>query len=87
MELVDNVKVIEPLGNSDHNTVMFEMNINADRRFTFQIYLSEELIQIDWYTVMQNKNVKQSWDIFKSKLNSMINKYIPVENGFQEERI
>ena len=31
-ELVDNVKIYEPLGNSDHNQIHFDINVKSERK-------------------------------------------------------
>ena len=31
-ELVDNVKIHEPLGNSDHNQIHFDINVKSERK-------------------------------------------------------
>ena len=31
-ELVDNVKIHEPLGNSDHNQIHFDINVNSESK-------------------------------------------------------
>ena len=31
-ELVDNVKILEPLGNSDHNQIQFDINVKSESK-------------------------------------------------------
>ena len=31
-ELVNNVKIYEPLGNSDHNQIHFDINVNSESK-------------------------------------------------------
>ena len=31
-ELVDNVKIREPLGNSDHNQILFDINVKSESK-------------------------------------------------------
>ena len=31
-ELVDNVKILEPLGNSDHNQIHFDINVKSESK-------------------------------------------------------
>jgi hypothetical protein len=39
--------------------------------------MSDELSDIDWDTLFENKNVEEMWNIFKSKLHNSMENHIP----------
>ena len=69
---------IEPLGNSDHNTVIFQMKINADKKcknVARRIFykgnyrkMRDQLSQTDWYGIMQNKMLSRAGIFSKTNL-------------------
>ena len=87
-EFVDNVKIQEPLGSSDHNQVHFNIKIKSDktkvsrckRNFRKGNYKEMRTIleHIDWNDKMKNKTGAESWNILKSELESVINRYVPM---------
>ena len=88
-EFVDNVKIQEPLGSSDHNQVHFNIKIKSDktkvsrckRNFRKGNYKEMRTIleHIDWNDKMKNKTGAESWNILKSELDSVINRYVPTK--------
>ena len=85
-EFVDNVKIQEPLGSSDHNQVHFNIKIKSDktkvsrckRNFRKGNYKEMRTIleHIDWNDKMKNKTGAESWNILKSELD---NRYVPMK--------
>ena len=90
-EFVDNVKIQEPLGSSDHNQVHFNIKIKSDktkvsrckRNFRKGNYMEMRTIleHIDWNDKMKNKTGAESWNILKSELDSVINICVPREHN------
>ena len=88
-EFVDNVKIQEPLGSSDHNQVHFNIKIKSDktkvsrckRNFRKGNYKEMRTIleHIDWNDKMKNKTGAESRNILKSELDSFINRYVPMK--------
>ena len=88
-EFVDNVNIQEPLGSSDHNKVHFNIKIKSDkpkvsrckRNFRKGNYKEIRTIleHIDWNDKMKNKTGAESWNILKSELDSVINRYVPMK--------
>ena len=64
-ELVDNVKIFEPLGNSDHNQIHFDINVKSEsknkktykRNFHKGNYkdMRKYLEKLDWNNMLMNK--------------------------------
>ena len=64
-ELVDNVKIHEPLGNSDHNQIHFDINVKSEsktkktcrRNFHKGNYkdMRKYLAKLDWNNMLMNK--------------------------------
>ena len=87
-KFVDNVKIQEPLGSSDHNQVHFNIKIKSDktkvsrckRNFRKGNYKEMRTIlehtHVDWNDKMKNKTGAESWNILKSELDSVINIYV-----------
>ena len=79
----------EPLGSSDHNQVHFNIKIKSDktkvsrckRNFRKGNYKEMRTIleHIDWNDKMKNKTGAESWNILKSELDSVINRYVPMK--------
>ena len=88
-EFVDNAKIQDPLGSSDHNQLYFNIRIKSDktkvsrckRNFRKCNYkeMRTTLAHIDWNDKMKNKTGAESWNIFKSELYSVINIYVPMK--------
>ena len=74
-ELVDNVKIHEPLGNSDHNQIHFVIKINVKseskktyrRKFHKGNYkdMKKYLAKLDWNNMLMNKTAIEYWNILK----------------------
>ena len=88
-ELVDSVKIKEPLGSSDHNQMHFEINIKSDRPKVKQCRrgfgkgnykeIRKSLALIDWNDKMKNKTATECWNILRVELDSAIDSYVPVK--------
>ena len=76
-ELVDNVKIHEPLGNSDHNQIHFDINVKSEsknkkkyrRNFHKGNYkdMRKYLAKLDWNNMLMNKTAIECWNILKWK--------------------
>ena len=88
-KLVDNVKIKEPLGNSDHNQMHFNINIKSDRTKVKQCRrnfekgnykeIRKSLALIDWNDKMKNKTATECWNILRGELDSAIDSYVPMK--------
>ena len=88
-ELVDNVKIKEPLGSSDHNQMHFNINIKSDRTKVKQCRrdfgkgnykeIRNNLALIDWNDKMKNKTAIECWNILRRELDSAIDSYVPMK--------
>ena len=88
-ELVDNVKIKEPLGSSDHNQMHFNINIKSDRTEVKQCRrdfgkgnykeIRKRLALIDGNDKMKNKKATECWNIIRGELDSAIDSYVPVK--------
>ena len=83
-ELVDNVKIHEPLGNSDHNQIHFDINVKSEsknkktyrRNFHKGNYkdILKYLAKLDWNNMLINKTAIECWNILKYEIESIIDK-------------
>ena len=89
-ELVDNVKIFEPLGNSDHNQIHFYINVKSEsknkktykRNFHKGNYkdMRKYLAKLDWNNMLMNKTAIECWNILKYEIESIIDKCVPSKN-------
>ena len=87
-ELVDDVKIKEPLGSSDHNQMHFDVNIKSDRTKVKQCRrdfgkgnykeIRKSLALIDGNDKMKNKTATECWNILRGELVSAIDSYVPM---------
>ena len=84
----DSLIIDSSLGKSDHTVIHFDYvcsacNTSIDDTEKFQFFkgkynlMSDELSDIDWDTLFENKNVEKMWNIFKSKLHNSMENHIP----------
>ena len=86
-ELVDNVKIHEPLGNSDHNQIHFDIKVksenknikNTKRNFHKGKYkdVRKYLAKLDWNNILRNKTTIECWNILKYEIDSIIDQFVP----------
>ena len=90
-ELVDNVKILELLGKSDHNQVPFDINVKSEskNKKTYKRKFFHEgnykdmrkyLANLDWNNMLMNKNAIECWNILKYEIESIIYKFVPFQN-------
>ena len=88
-ELVDNVKIFEPLGNSDHNQIHFDITVKSEskikktykRNFHKGNYkdMRKYLAKLDWNNMLMNKTAIECWNILKYEIESIIDKFVPFQ--------
>ena len=88
-EFVDNVKICEPLGCSDHNQIHFIIKVKGERnrkiryRKTFHKGrykdMREYLAKIDWNNTLKNKTATECWNILKSEIDCVVDKFVPLK--------
>uniref|UniRef100_A0A803JYA6 Reverse transcriptase domain-containing protein n=1 Tax=Xenopus tropicalis TaxID=8364 RepID=A0A803JYA6_XENTR len=87
-ERIANVQVVEPLGNSDHNVISFnvwcrkQIYTGATKTMNFRkanfSSLRAALQGIDWGIMFSDKNTEQKWLSFKMILNHYCSQFIPL---------
>ena len=85
---VRNVEVLHPLGRSDHGVVIadfvceWKSNIQHKPRRLYHKGDYENIIFelniVNWEEEFEGKTVQECWDIFKAKLELLVEKYIPM---------
>ena len=87
-ELVDNVKTHEPLGNSDHNQIHFEIKVKSEsKNKKIQEKLpkgkykdiKKYLAKLHWNNMLRNKTTIECWNILKYEIESIIDQFIPLK--------
>ena len=78
---MDHVKIFEPLGNSDHNQIHFDINVKSERNkktykrnFHKGNYkdMRKYLAKLDWNNMLMNKTAIECWNILKYEIESII---------------
>ena len=85
-EFVDNIVIQEPLGGSDHNQLLFNINIKLAKRTVIQCrrdfrkgnykQIWKSLARIDGNDKMKNKTATECWNVLRRELDSTIDSYI-----------
>ena len=85
-ELVDNVKIHEPLGSSDHNQIHFNIKVKTGnthkkqwrRNFNKGKYkeMRTYLANIDWNNLLKNKTATECWTCLKYEIEGIIEKFV-----------
>ena len=88
-EFVDNVKICEPLGCSDHNQIHFIIKVKGERNRKIRYRkifhkgrykdMREYLAKIDWNNTLKNKTATECWNILKSEIDCVIDKFVPLK--------
>ena len=87
---MDNVKIHEPLGNSDHNQIHFYITVKSEsknkkmyrRNFHKGNYknMRKHLAKLDWNNMLMIKATFECWNILKYEIESIIDKFVPLKN-------
>ena len=95
-ELVDNIKIHEPLGNSDHNQIHFDINVKSEsknkktyrRNFHKGNYrdMRKYLAKLDWNNMLMNKTAIECWNILKYEIENIIDKFVPLKKKGKRSR-
>ena len=90
-ELVDNIKICEPLGYSDHNQIHFSIQIQTEitgkkrwrRNFNKGKYkqMRSYLASIIWTDLMKVKTTTGCWTILKDEIEGIIETFLPIKKS------
>ena len=86
---MDNVKIHEPLGKSEHNQIHFDINVKSEsknkntyrRNFHKGNYKDRRkyLAKLDWNNMLMNKMAVECFNTLKYEIESIIDKFIPLK--------
>ena len=95
-KLVDNVKIHEPLGSSDHNQIHFNIKVKTGttykkqwrRNFNKDIYVEMRtyLANIDWNNLLMNKPATECWTCLKYEIEGITEKCVPLRKQGKRSR-
>ena len=87
-EDVKNIEIDNPLGRSDHASVIGDLVCEWKAKTIFKpqrLYhkadyevINRLINEVDWETEFEGKNIHQKWACFKSKLEEIINQCVPM---------
>ena len=93
---MDNVKIHEPLGNSDHNQIHFDINVKSEsknkktyrRNFHEGNFkdMTKYLAKLDWNNMLVNKTAIGCWNILKYETESIIDKFVILKKQGKRSR-
>ena len=84
---MDTIKIHEPLGNSDHNQIHFDIKVKSEstnkkyrRNFHKSKYkdMRKYLAQLEWNNMLRNKTAIE-WNVLKYVIESMIDQFAPLK--------
>ena len=91
---MDNVKIHEPLGNSNHNQIHFDINVKSEsknkktyrRNFHNGNYkdMRKYLAKLDWNNMLMNKTATECSKIYE--IESIIDKFVPLKKQGKRSR-
>ena len=86
---MDNVKIHEPLGNSDPNKIHFDINVKSEsknkktyrKNFHKGNYkdMRKYLAKLDWNNMLMNKTAIECWNILKYEIEGIIDTFFPLK--------
>ena len=84
-----NEKLHEPLGNSDHNQIHFDINVKSEgknkKTYRRNVHkgnykdMRKCLAKLDWNNMLMNKNAIECWNILKYEIERIIDKFVPLK--------
>ena len=88
-EFIDNVRICEPLGCSDHNQIYFIIKVKGEQnrkiryRNTFHKGrykdMRKHLPKINWNNTLENKTATECWNILKSEIDCIVEQFVPLK--------
>ena len=94
-ELVDNVKIHEPLGNSDHKQIHFDINVKSEcklKKYRRNFHkgnfkdMRKYLAKLDWNNMLMNKTAIEYWNNLKYEIESIIDNFFPLKKQRKRSR-
>ena len=90
-ECVDNVKIFEPLGCSDHTQIYFIIKVKGERnrkiRYKTNVHkgrykhMRKYLAKIDWNNTLKNKTATKCCNILNIEIDCVADKFVPLEKN------
>ena len=91
-----NVTLDAPIGKSDHCTIKLELDIKKQRGSDTRKIpnwtkadipgLKSYLRNVDWRGELEDKNVEDSWSVFKRELEAATKKFVPYSTARQDDK-
>ena len=95
-ELVTNIETLAPIGMSDHNMLLVQLNLKPDnetkKKPTMKypkgdyIEMRKCLKKIIWRKELRHLNTRQAWRRFKEIIKKLEKEYVPVSGGTGKKR-
>ena len=94
-EMIDEVLVNENLGNSDHNSLSWNLNYSVERKIVknyrrkFHCGNYEDMRKwfkgINWLDMFESLDVENRWKLFRGAVDTAVKMFVPVETNKQRK--
>ena len=94
--IINHIDYLPGLGNSDHVCIYFHLScystFKPNHTPRYNVYRADfdsmhaAFSTIDWPDIMEPMNTKETWEFFKTVLQDIIDKYVPISIGVQKKR-
>jgi hypothetical protein len=95
--MFENLEIRDPIGKSDHNTLVWELVtqtvIQQNNVMSFSYHrgdyqgMRNSIKNINWSELFDEKDINVCWDIFRDRLLSEIEKFVPKSTRSKRQKI
>jgi len=82
-ELVDDIKIYEPWGSSDHNQIHFSIKIQTGNtgKWMKNVYKGrhKQMRRIIWTNSIKDKTTTECWIVLKDEIDGIIERFVPMK--------
>ena len=76
---MDNIKIYEPFGNSDHSQIHFDIKVKSESRNKKIQEKGKYKDMIKILSKARNKTLVKCWKILKYEIESIIDQFVPLK--------
>ena len=94
-DIIENLRIDAPFGKSDHATICFDIRCNVmynNNQVKLNYYkgdyeqFSKDLEDMNLAEHMVNMNTQEAWDLLQSRLEGLIERYIPKKRYLSKKK-
>jgi len=94
--LVEEIQYRDPLGKSDHVTLIWDLLIETAKPASNQLKfnyckgdyksITDQLCEVNWKETFRNRSVDQMWTIFRRVIKTLTEEHIPLKEEFRKRK-